>query len=104
MTDYLNRSAGFKERGLMEIPSEYIEPYLIAMLSMELEGIEFRPTEERLLEAKQNLKGVETFVSRFASIHARYAVMNVYEKFYRMTLEDALKICNASQKERFENC
>jgi hypothetical protein len=81
-----------KDRGLTQIPSELIEPYLQAMLSVELECIAFTPTEKRLQEAKQNLKGVESFVSRFCGIHARYATNNVYASFYTMTLDEAKKI------------
>lgn len=86
------RSNSLKERDLPEIPSEFIEPYLQAMLSVELECIEFQPTEKRLEEAKQNLKGVERFVSRFCGIHARLATGNVYDFFYRMTLDDCKEI------------
>jgi hypothetical protein len=81
-----------KQRGLTEIPSEFIEPYLVAMLSMELECIAFKPTQERLDKAKANLKGVEEFVSRFCGIHARYATMNTYKSFYDMSLEQAIEI------------
>jgi hypothetical protein len=90
-----------RERGLSEIPSELIEPYLVAMLSVELECIEFTPTQERLDEAKANLKGVERFVSRFCGIHARYATSNVYDSFYRMTLDQAKRIIKAANKEKF---
>ena len=95
-------SEALRTRGLKQIPSEFIEPYLQAMLSVELECIEFRPTEERLEEAKQNLRGVERFVSRFCGIHASIATSNVYDNFYRMTLEDVKKICVASWEERYE--
>lgn len=100
MFDY--RSTGFKERGLIEIPTQFIEPYLVAMLSMELEGIEFHPTEERLEEAKNNLKGVERFINRFGELKVRLAITNVYENFYRMTLDEAKEIIKASWKERFD--
>lgn len=81
-----------RERGLTQIPSELIEPYLKAMLSVELECLAYTPTEEQLVESKQNLKGVERFVQRFCGIHARYATMNIYENFYKMTLEQANQI------------
>lgn len=88
---------------LEKIPSEFIEPYLIKMLSIELECIEFRPTEERLEEAKQNLKGVERFINRFGGIHSSLAISNVYRPFYELTLEQALDICKRSFKERFDD-
>ena len=77
---------------LPKIPSEFIEPYLRKMLSMELEALQFCPTQERLDEAKKNLKGVELFISRFGGIHSRYAVMNIYNSFYALTLKDAILI------------
>ena len=98
-----NRSSALITRGLQEIPSEMIEPYLVAMLSIELEGIEFRPTEERLEEAKQNLRGVERFVTRFCGIHSRIAVGNVYSDFYELTLEEAKKIIKSANKEMYGN-
>jgi len=85
-----------KDRGLSEIPSEFIEPYLVAMLSVEIESIGFRPTQERLDEAKANLKGVERFVCRFGGIHSRIAVSNVYDRFYSITLDEVLDIIKSS--------
>jgi len=84
------------KRGLSQIPSEFIEPYLVAMLSIELECIAFTFTEEQLEQSKANLKGIERFVSRFCGIHASIATGNVYYDFYRMTLEDVKKIINNS--------
>jgi len=91
-------SETLRSRGLKEIPSEFIEPYLTAMLSVELECIEFKPTQERLDEAKANLRGVERFVSRFCGVHSRYAVSNVYDTFYRMTLDQAKDIIKEYNK------
>ena len=62
------------------------------MLSVELEAIEFRPTDEQVKQSKDNLRGVERFVNRFCGIHAKIAVGNVYSDFYRMTLKDFTKI------------
>lgn len=93
-----NISESLRSRGLKEIPSEFIEPYLTAMLSVELECIAFQPTQERLDEAKANLRGVERFVGRFCGIHSRYAVSNVYETFYRMTLDQAKNIIKEYNK------
>lgn len=77
---------------LPEIPSEFIEPYLVRMLSTQFELLAFQCTEEKLIETKQNLKGVERFVSYFGGIHSRLAVSNVYSGFYNMSLEDVKKL------------
>ena len=87
-----------RERGLAPIISEYIEPYLTAMLSVELENLQYSPTEEQLQEAKQNLKGVERFISRFGGLHSRIAISNVYDNFYRMTLDDVHKFIEEYEK------
>lgn len=89
-----------RARGLNQIPSEFIEPYLVAMLSVELECIEFSPTQERLDEAKANLKGVARFVSRFCGVHSRYATDNVYESFYDLTLEQVKEITKEARIQR----
>lgn len=91
---YTTISDALRSRDLKEIPSELIEPYLQAMLSVELECIEFRPTEEQVEESKANLKGVERFASRFCGIRSRYATNNTYDAFYRMELEDFKKLLN----------
>lgn len=88
-------------RNLKPINSEYIEQYIKAMLSVELECIEFRPTQEQLDESKANLRGVERFITRFGGIHSRYMVSNVYEAFYKLTLEQAKEIILAASKEMY---
>ena len=95
-------STALQLRGLKEIPSELIEPYLKAMLSVELECIAFKPTQEQLDTSKANLKGVERFVSRFCGIHSRCMVTNVYTHFYEMTLEQAIEINKDAEKEIYE--
>lgn len=97
------KSNELKERDLPEIPSEFIEPYLTAMLSVELECIEFSFTEDRLNEAKQNLKGVERFVSRFCGIHSKIATGNVYRNFYDLTLEDCFNIFKKHSPEFYKD-
>jgi len=86
---------------LPKIPSEFIEPYLQRMLSIELECLEYNPTEERLEKAKQNLKGVESFVSRFCGIHANIATGNVYYSFYELTLEQVKDIISEANKIKY---
>jgi len=93
-----NISDALRSRGLNEIPSDFIEPYLAAMLSVELECIAFTPTQERLDEAKANLRGVERFVSRFCGVHSSLAVSNVYDSFYNMTLDQAKNIIKEYNK------
>jgi hypothetical protein len=74
-----------------EIPSEFIEPYLHTFLSMQIESIGLGFTTPA--EARAELKGVEHFIMIFAGLHARYAVMNEYGKFCRMTDEQIIEIC-----------
>ncbi len=77
---------------LPEIPSEFIEPYLKAMLCQELEHLSYYPTQKQLDEAIQNLKGVERFVSRYCGLHAKMATSNVYYNFYKLTLDQVKEI------------
>jgi len=88
-----------KKRGLAPIIPEYIEPYLVAMLSAELENLHFNPTEKQLEESKQNLRGVERFIQRFGGLHSRLAISNTYFNFYKMTLEEVLKLNEEYDKE-----
>jgi hypothetical protein len=74
-----------------EIPSEYIEPYLRTFLMMEIESVGFGFSTPA--EARAELKAVEQFFMIFAGLHARYAVMNEYGKFSRMTDEEIIEIC-----------
>ena len=79
-------SDALRSRGLREIPSEFIEPYLQAMLSVELENLAHNPTQENLDESKANLRGVELFVSRYCGLHSRLATDNIYYGFFNMDL------------------
>ena len=80
-----------ERNGLPEIPSEYIEPYLVTFIGgiIESVGYGFKKPEE----ARQDLKGVSRFVSQMCGIHARMAVNNKYTDFIGMPDEEMLKIC-----------
>ena len=78
--------------GLPEIQSEFIEPYLQQMVVMELLALENNFTEKQLEKSKENLKGLEVFVSRFCGIHSKIATGNIFYKFYSLDLEKAKKI------------
>lgn len=80
---------------LPEIPSEFIEPYLQQMISMELMALENNFTEEQLKKSKDNLRGVEVFVSRFCGLHAKIAVGNIFYHFYNLDLEQVKNILSS---------
>ena len=76
---------------LPEIQSEYIEPYLAQYFGYLIESIAmgFKTPQE----AKNELKGVENFVSQFCGIHARYATMNEYHRINEMPDAELLDLC-----------
>jgi hypothetical protein len=76
---------------MVEIPSEYIEPYLKTFLSMQIESIGLGYSTPA--EARADLKGVEHFVSIFCGIHSRFATSNEYNKFCSMSDEQIIEIC-----------
>ena len=91
-------SNALSDRGLTEIPSELIEPYLAAMLSVELEELMYNPTIEGFEESKATLKSIERFVTLFCGIHARIATSNEYYKFYSLTFEQLCDILKEMEK------
>lgn len=94
---------------LPEIPSEFIEPYLVKFMGSMLEFFaSAHLTEEdkvtigkgtgwTVKEIKTWIKGVEVFVSNSCGIHARYAMMNEMYKMIDMPDDElrklARKIC-----------
>jgi len=82
---------------LDEIPSEYLEPYLIAFLTAVIEGVGCGWTTPS--QARADLMGLERFVSLFGGLHSRLATSNKYRDFCNMSDEDMIKIC----KETCEN-
>jgi hypothetical protein len=76
---------------LEEIPSEFIEPYIVTYISMVIESVGFG--FDTPAEARERLKGVERFVSIFAGIHARIATQNQVYDFCKMSDEEMIKIC-----------
>lgn len=93
-----------KDNGLMEIPSEFIEPYLATFMGSMVEFVASANTEEEkakrggigwtVEEVKAWVKGVEVFVSMTCGIHARYAMMNQMNKFTELSDEELKKICH----------
>lgn len=88
---------------LPEIPSEYIEPYLVQFMGSMIGFIASARTEEEkqkngcgwtVADIKQWMKGVEVFVSHSCGIHARYAMMNELQKFIRMPDEELYNLCH----------
>ena len=76
---------------LPEIPSEYIEPYLVKFMSYLIESIAmgFKTPQQ----AKEDFRGVEHFVSQFCGIHARLACGNEYYRFKDYDDEELLALC-----------
>jgi hypothetical protein len=77
---------------LPEIPSEYIEPYLVKFMSYLIESIAmgFKTPQQ----AKDEFKGIEHFVSQFCGIHARLACGNEYYSFIGFKDEDLQALCD----------
>ena len=89
--------------GLPEIPSEFIEPYLVKFLGNMIQYVACASTEEDIKknhcgwtvsEVRQWLKGVEVFVTEFCGIHSRFAITNEINRWDRMTDEQLLEVCN----------
>lgn len=64
---------------LNEIPSEFIEPYLVAYQSMLIEFVALEYYTPK--EAKNKFEAIEDFVSLFGGIHSRLATQNAYYRF-----------------------
>ena len=79
-----------------EIPSEYIEPYLLTFLKSKIEsvGLGFENPEQ----ARTELKAIEHFVDLFCGLHARIATTNKYKEFYNLSDEDMIDICKKVTK------
>lgn len=78
-------------REMDEIPSEFIEPYLVTYISMVIEGVGLGFTKPE--EARANLKGVMRFISIFGGLHSRIAVSNKYMDFCDLSDEKMIEIC-----------
>ena len=76
---------------LPEIPSEFIQPYLVKYFNTIIEsvGMGF----ETPVEAKSKLYGVECFVSMFCGINSRIACSNEYYKIKNLSDEDFKALC-----------
>jgi hypothetical protein len=82
---------------LPEIPSDFIEPYLVKYVGYIIDCIgNGCKTPE---EAKQDLLGVERFVSMFGGIHSRLACTNQYYMIINMPDDALLELCQKTVKE-----
>lgn len=79
-----------------EIPSEFIEPYLLTFLKSKFESVGLG--YETPTEARVELKVIERFVSIFCGTHARIAVSNEYDKFCRLSDDEMIEICKKLMK------
>jgi hypothetical protein len=89
--------------GLPEIPSEFIEPYLVKFMGNMIQYVAYARSEEdkkarnlgwTVADVKQWLKGVEVFVSEFCGIHSRYAMMHEVQRWQEMTDEQLKEMCD----------
>jgi hypothetical protein len=99
---------------LPEIPSEYIEPYLVKFMGSMIEFVssacitqEELDTERKgvgwtVAEIKGWVKGVEVFVSQTCGIHARYAAMNKMLEFCDVPDVELKELCQKIVRESFE--
>lgn len=69
---------------LPEIPSEFIEPYALRFMMMQLESLAHGLITPK--EVREYLKGAEYFITSFSGVHARIATSNEYYKL--MNTED----------------
>lgn len=76
---------------LPEIPSEFIEPYLMKFLGYLIDSIAMGLITPA--EARSDFKGVEHFISLYAGIHARYACSNELTRFIKLPDEEMIKVC-----------
>lgn len=82
---------------LPEIPSEFIEPYLVKYFGYIIDSVGHGL--KKPAEAKQDLLGVERFISMFGGIHSRLAISNEYYRIYAMSDEQFQKFCKETVKE-----
>ena len=85
--------------GLPEIPSEFIEPYLVKFMGNMIQYVACARTEKTeygwtVKDVRQWIKGVEVFVSEFCGIHSRYAMMNELNRWEKMTDEQLKELCD----------
>ena len=79
---------------LPKIPAEFIEPYIVQYISLEIENIATgHRTPQKALE---NLKALDLFIDRFCGIHSVYAMNNFIDMFREMSDETIIEIAKAS--------
>jgi hypothetical protein len=89
---------------LPQIPSEYIEPYLLKFMGSMIDFLSsaYLTEEEKqkhndigwtVAEVKNWIKGVEVFVSHTCGIHAQYAMMNEMNKMMSMSDKELKELC-----------
>jgi len=106
-----DKSETLKRNNLPEIPSEFIEPYLVAFMGTILQFIASARTEEEqeknnygwtVDEVKTWVKGVEMFVSWTCGIHSRLAMSNQCDRFTRIDNDELKKMCKKIELSMFE--
>lgn len=102
-------------KNLPEIPSDFIEPYLVKFMGNIIEFASNACTEEEkqkrngsgwtIAEIKNWVKGVEMFVSWTCGIHARYAMQNEFYLRWNTLPDDEIKsICKQVMDECYNEC
>jgi len=72
------------------IPSEAIEGYIKRFIMIQLEGLAFGLHTPQ--EVKNNLKGMEYFISCSCGIHARMATSNVVYDFTNLPDDEMIQV------------
>jgi hypothetical protein len=76
---------------LPEIPSEFIEPYLSNFMNYLIEGIGTGLLTVE--ECKNDLRGVEHFISIYGGVHSRIAMSNQLGVFLRLSDSEMETMC-----------
>ncbi|HLO91594.1 MAG TPA: hypothetical protein VK172_10565 [Lentimicrobium sp.] len=95
---------------LPQIPSEFIEPYLVKFMGSMVDFVASAcVTQEELdkrngigwtvAEVKQWVKGVEMFVSQHCGIHSQYAMMNELKRFTTLPDAELKELCMKVRRE-----
>jgi hypothetical protein len=82
---------------LPEIPSDFIEPYLVKYFGYIIDCVGYGLKSPD--EAKKDLLGLERFISLFGGIHSKLAISNEYYRITKMSNAQFLSVCKKVVKE-----
>ena len=76
---------------LPEIPSEFIEPYIVKFVSYLILSIATETITPA--EARSDYAGLEHFISLYGGIHVRFATSNDFARFTKLPDDEMYKLC-----------